>query len=328
MNKQEQAEAAAVLKALTKGWDLVDYAPEINFLIFANEDREELDFYPKKSLIRMMEHSGLIENLDTQRSSVREPYTHYEAHGSLWKEITEAGFIVFRYRITSKGQKFLHDAPRLIGRTVRPLRVASSPIEMRAKPLKVVIYDKQAIQKLVEDFESKAKMQIDSIFSSSLDTDLRDSFRPGVMCGRRLWQKLKSQAERNGLQPVSSLVGTTYSLGGGNRMSTVQVLEDVPLSSAGEMQLFVKTLREVFSIKGPLAIRRAEVSEASAYAFQEQTNNDDPPPPNLAGLTVNFVVEANQSKFMVLVESLPEGDINHFGPAVRWIELMDGERPR
>jgi hypothetical protein len=63
MKRTEQAEAAAVLKALTKGWDLVDSDPDLDFLIFVSEDLDELDFYPQKSFVQMMERSGLIENL-------------------------------------------------------------------------------------------------------------------------------------------------------------------------------------------------------------------------------------------------------------------------
>ncbi len=84
MNRKKRSDAATVLKALTKDWALVDYAPEIDFLVFVNEDREELTFYPKKSLIKMMELSGLLENLDEAGSSVRTTDTRYEAYGSGW----------------------------------------------------------------------------------------------------------------------------------------------------------------------------------------------------------------------------------------------------
>src|SRR6185503_10084678 len=86
MNKKEQADAAAVLKALVRDWSLVDETPEIDFLLLVNEDREELDFYPKKSLVRMMEQSGLIEDVNPE-SSVRQPSVYYEGDGSEWKEI-------------------------------------------------------------------------------------------------------------------------------------------------------------------------------------------------------------------------------------------------
>ena len=55
MNKKARAAVATVLKALTSGWDLVDYAPEIDFLVLFNENGDELDFYPKKSLLGIME---------------------------------------------------------------------------------------------------------------------------------------------------------------------------------------------------------------------------------------------------------------------------------
>jgi hypothetical protein len=144
MKRTERAEAAAVLKALTKGWDLVDSSPEVDFLIFVNEDRDELDFYPKKSFVQMMERSALIENLYKEGSSVRHPNTYYKSDGSVWKEITEAWSIVFQYRVTPKGRKFLGNAPKLIGKPIRSLRVATSPVEIPSKPLKLVTYDRQA----------------------------------------------------------------------------------------------------------------------------------------------------------------------------------------
>src|SRR5262245_43513519 len=144
MKKTELVEAAAVLKALAEDWDLVDNAPEIDFLIFVSEDREELDFYPKKSFVAMMERSGLIENPDNG-SSVHDTYTYYERDDSVWREVTESGPIVFQYKITPKGRKLLRDAPKLIGKPIRELRVATSPVETQSKPLKVVTYDRPAI---------------------------------------------------------------------------------------------------------------------------------------------------------------------------------------
>jgi hypothetical protein len=102
MKRTERAEAAAVLKALTKGWALVDSSPEVDFLIFVRENRDELDFYPKKSFVQMMERSTLIENLDKAGSSVRHPETYYESDASVWKEITEAGSIGIRNLVGAK----------------------------------------------------------------------------------------------------------------------------------------------------------------------------------------------------------------------------------
>jgi hypothetical protein len=100
-----------------------------------------------------MERSGLIENRDREGSSVRQPHTYYEGSPSVWKEVTVAGLIVFRYRVTPKGLKLLRDAPRLIGRPVRALRPATSPVDTQSEPLRVVTYDRPAIQKLVEAFD-------------------------------------------------------------------------------------------------------------------------------------------------------------------------------
>lgn len=51
--------------------------------------------------------------------------------------------------------------------------------------------------------------------------------------------------------------------------------------------------------------------------------NIDLPPPNFPGLKLTFIAEANNSTFLVLVESVPDDDFKHFGPAVSWVELMD-----
>src|SRR5262245_51614283 len=106
MQLSEVAKQAAVLKALAKGWDLVDNDPDIDFLVLVNEDREELDFYPQKSFIHLMERSGLIENLDNE---VPEPHTFFKRDPTKreWEGITVAGPIVLRYRVTPKGQRFL-----------------------------------------------------------------------------------------------------------------------------------------------------------------------------------------------------------------------------
>ena len=319
MNRKERSDAATVLKALTRNWALVDYAPEIDFLVFVNEDRDELTFYPKKSLIKMMEQSGLIENLDEAGSLARTTDTRYEAYGSGWKEITEPGAIVFQHRVTSKGQEFLRDAPRLIG-SVPKLRVASSPAEIPTKPLKVVIYDGSAIQKLVGDFEKEAKSQIGVIFALSTDREQSVSSKRALHCGPRLWQKLESQAKSNGLTPSGSLVVETHSFDAKTSMTTVEPSEEIPLAPT-EMPLFTKTLREVFGIDGLPIIRRAKINELSKHPYLPETANSDVPTPDLAGLVVQFIVEANHSRFVVFVESVPDTDFKHFGPAVTRIEL-------
>ena len=196
MKRTERAEAAAVLTALTKGWDLVDSSPEVDFLIFVSEDRDELDLYPKKSFIQMMERSALIENLDKEGSSVRQLYTRYEHDGSVWKEITEAEPIVFRYQATPKGLKFLRDAPQLIGKPIRRLRVANPPIENPSKPLKIVTYDRQAIQKLVDAFVQKARAQIEAVFA--VDNDPSAPSINGFVCGPKLWRSLEPRARTRG----------------------------------------------------------------------------------------------------------------------------------
>ena len=319
MKRAELAQAAAVLKALTEDWALVDKDPEIDFLVFVSENREELDFYPKKSFVGMMESAGLIENSDKQGSSVRQPYTYYEGGDSVWKEVTVAGSIVFDYRITQKGRKLLRDAPRLIGRPVRALRPATSPVETQSKPLRVVTYDRPAIQKLIDAFDQKAGALIEASFSPGNDLASSGS---RIVCGPRLWKMLEPHARRNGLQPSGSLHSVTYDLAGAGQKVSEKQLEDKLILPANEARLFWQTLRETFKIEGPLTIRRAVSAERSAYTYHEPVESNDFPTPDLLGLTVLFIVEVNTSKFMVLVKNVPDDSMAHFEPEMSWVETM------
>jgi hypothetical protein len=325
MGGLNKAEAAAVLKALTKGWALIDVSPDVDFLVCVNESREELDFYPRKELVREMERSGLIENPDKARPPVRQPVTHYEGNpsGGEWREITHAGPILFRYRITPKGRAFLRAAPKLLGKPVRPLKVAASPVDILRKPLKVVVYDRRALQKLVDAFAQKAEAQIEAAFSPERNAD-SSAFSSGVLlCGPKLWRRLESRARLNGLRP-GALLSLTGSLGDGKEEHSAAPSEDTPISTAGEVRLFWKTLRETIKLDESPLIRRAGASEASAYPHQDKIENDEFPSPDLSSLGMVFTVEANKSKFVVVVESEPQAGTKHFGPKISWIELMEG----
>jgi len=282
-----------------------------------------LDFYPKRSLVQKMESSGLIVNPDKVGSSVRQPFTYYEDGPSIWKEVTVAGSIVFQYRVTQEGRKLLREAPMLIGRPVRKLRSATSPIDVQSKPLRVVTYDRPAIEKLVDTFDHKATALIEAAFSPKNELDQAASASSFIVCGPRLWKTLEPRARRNGLQPSGSLRSHTYTFGGkgAKQKENTRTLED-QLIWPSETRLLWQTLREAFKLDGPLTIRRAAVPERSSYTYQEQIEDNDFPPPNLAGLTVLFVIEANESRFMVLVKNVPEGNMEHFQPEVRWVELM------
>ena len=324
MKRTELAQAAAVLKALTEGWALVDNDPGIDFLVFVSEDRDELDFYPKKSLVSMMESSGLIENSDKEGSSVRQPDTHYEGGPTLWKKVTVAGTIFFQYRVTQTGRDFLRDAPKLIGRPVRALRSATSPVDIQSTPLSVVTYDRPAIQKLVDGFDQKATALIKAAFSPRNDLDRAASSSHGIVCGPRLWNTLEPHARRNGLRPSGALLGVTHDLTekGAKQEKTPRKLEDQLILPSDEARLFWKTLSEEFKIDGPLRIKRAVSAERSAYTYYEEIEDDDFPPPNLAGLTVLFIVEVNKSRLMVLVKNEPKEDMEHFEPVLSWVEIM------
>ena len=324
MNRTELAEAAAVLKALTEGWALIDYAPNIDFLVFVSEDRNELDFYPKKSFVQTMERSGLIENRDKEGSSVRQPHTHYERGRSVWKEVTEPGLILFHYQVTPKGQELLRDAPTLIGGPVRALRPATSPIDTKSKPLRVVTYNRRQIQKLVNVFDQKAKTLIERAFSPKNDLDRAASASRSFVCGPRLWMTLEPHARRNGLQPKGSLLSVTYDLAGkgADQNNSARKLEDQLILPPDEARLFWKTLGDAFKIDGRLAIRRATRAERSAYTYHEEIEDDDFPPPDLGGLTILYIVEGSNSKFMVLVKNEPDDNMERFEPEVTWVEIM------
>ena len=315
ITKKDHADAALVLKALGRGWDLVDDSPDIDFLIFVSEDREELSFYPKKSLISKMEQAGLIENTNP-KGAIRKPSVHYESDGSGWKEITTAGVIVFQYGLTAKGQQFLRDAPKVIGKPVGPLRVAKSPADIPVKPIKVVTWDKEAIDKLVDAFETDAKSQITSLFSGS---DLNSAVYSRLVCGPKLWKRIKSRAEINGLRPRGSLVIVSSDMLS-NKTDT-RVSDEVPLSSASELTLFVKTLREVFEIRGAPSIRRAEPKEIPAVV-NERAPLSNEASPDLVGFAITFIAEANNSKFIVVAESIPDEKLTRWRPGLSWIELV------
>jgi hypothetical protein len=314
LTKTEIAEAAAVLKALTKNWALMDYGSKLDFLVLVNEDREELNFYPKKSFVTRMETLELIENVDKQGSSVREPYTHYESDGSVWKKVIEEGPILFEYRVTPKGLKLLRDAPKLTGRPIRALKPATSPLETESQPLSVVIYDRPAIQKLLDAFNDKAILLIKAAFGSNLDLD-----RSGLVCGSKLWKILGPAAKRNGLQTSLSLTLRTIRFpGNGSKQTETETkLEDQPIS---DEKILWQTLRQEFKIDGPVKIRRATRAEWSAYPYPEELSNDDFPTPQ--GLSVSFVVERNTLRFLVLVKNEPDNDIEHIEPELKWIEIM------
>jgi hypothetical protein len=142
------------------------------------------------------------------------------------------------------------------------------------------------------------------------------------MCGPILWRKLEPQARLDGLRPTHAILSLTYGLLGEKEKTSAKPLDDLPLSTPDEVQQFWKTLRETFKLDMPPLIRRAEETEASAYPYQDQIEFDDFPSPDLSSLALIFIVEANKSKFMILVKSEPAADMKHFGPEISWVEFM------
>lgn len=146
MKNSKQVDIALVLKALSQDYALVDESSDVDFLICVNENREELDFYPKKKLVQEMEQSELIENRDKQGSAKRENFIYFEGNPikKEWKEITEAGSIVYSYEITQKGLDFLRKVTS--SKPLPSLSIAKSEVYIKPKILKVVIYNQETIR--------------------------------------------------------------------------------------------------------------------------------------------------------------------------------------
>ena len=127
--------------------------------------------------------------------------------------------------------------------------------------------------------------------------------------------------EINGLRPRGSLISVTSGMLS-NRTKT-KVLEDVPISSSSEFTLFVKTLRDVFQITRAPSIRRAEPNEIPTFVNDRAPMGSDPTSPELVGFAITFIAEANNSKFLVLAESIPDEKLARWRPGLSWIELVD-----
>jgi hypothetical protein len=322
LKKTELADAAVVLKALTQDWNLVDYNPDHEFLVFVNESREQMDFYPKKSFVLLLEKEGLIRDVDQQSSSERIPDIHYQTDGNVWKEITTAGIIVFRHQVTPKGQKLLRDAPRWIGRQIRPLRAATNEVDITGKVMSLVTYDRAAIKKLVDAFDQKAT---DLIRAALFD-------EPGspnlIVCGPKLWKTLEPRAKSLGLQPKGSLIREELVFNSSAPKQTT--LPHQPITGANEARLFWKSLREQFNLNEPLTVRHATSAERSAdtYSYKFDANfqipgrDNDFPPPDLTGYEILFVAEMNESRFVVLVANELDETMKHSAPELKWIEII------
>jgi hypothetical protein len=144
----------------------------------------------------------------------------------------------------------------------------------------------------------------------------------GLLCGPKLWRRLEPQAKLNGLRP-NALLSLTYSSSAGKEEKSATLLEGMPISTSEEVRLFWKTLHETIKFDESPLIRRAEASEASSYPYKDEIETDEFPSPDLSSMGVVFMVEANKSKFIVVVKSRPQADMKHFGPEISWIELME-----
>jgi hypothetical protein len=270
-----------------------------------------------------MERAGQLENLDPNGSSVRQPLTYYETDPANdgWNQITEAGSIVFKFKITAQGLKFLREAPKLLGAPITRLKTANPPVEINPKILKIVTYDKQAIQKLSEEFARTARAEIEEAFSATGGTNAKSLTSGSFLCGPKLWSLLKPQATRNGLFPGARIISSHMNLMTGETVT--RELPEMGISGTDELRLFWQTMRAVFPLGETQTIRQGQAEEALDYPLNSRDNAF---PTQLSeGKVMVFVVETEKARFVVVVrgEGGPTFDPVHAVPRLSWIELLD-----
>jgi len=318
IKRSDQMTVVKILKALSEDWDLVDYGDDLNFLVLVSEGREELDFYPKKELVKQMEQAGLIENLDPKGSAVREPETHWESDPTTegWKEVTEEGIIVFSYRVTTQGTSFLRDAAERAQGSLPPLRITNQPVETQQRVLKVVTYDKQAIEKLIKAFDQQARTLVEEAFSNT-DLDQQSLANASPFWGPKLVQSV-------GLQPVDGVVARGRLVRHTTNMTGETVTRELPeISLSGqELRLFLKALVDKFPLTNRV-IRKADPAEAATYPFNASHTNDTSP--LLLDRVVILVVETEKARLVVAVKNAPEPAMNPLQSLAKleWIELLE-----
>lgn len=107
----ERSQIVAVLKALDEGWALVDDAESLDYMVFRNEDRDELEnLQPTKALVSLMENEGLIEDRD--KPVERDFSSKFEWDRATGRRIETRipNPIVYAYMLTSKGRELLSGA--------------------------------------------------------------------------------------------------------------------------------------------------------------------------------------------------------------------------
>lgn len=321
----KKKDEAVVLMALEKDWALVDFSPEVDFLFFVNEDRDELNFYPKKSLIEELENKALISNTDKASSDIRIPVIHYEQNFSKGeiKEITEAGSIVYLYQLTEKGKKYLQGILKTGRNLIPKLKIATSSREIPTKVIKVVTYDKQGLQKMNDEFTNKAQSQIEAAFPAK---DSSISLAPttgSFMIGGKLWERMSADTERNGLTP-GRIVRYSSSVRNGVERTESSHINDVVISSEREIHLFWKIFREKFLLDDQIVIKKIDATEAKLYWREIEKRMM----PQLVTENLSFIVELSSVNFIVQIESKRGQDLIHLVPEIRGIELIESKEKR
>ena len=316
IQRSDQVTTAKILKALNEDWALVDYADNIDFLVLVSEDREELDFYPKKKLVKQLERSGLIVNLDPKSSAARQPETYWEGDSSSeeWKEITEAGIIVCQYKVTAAGSAFLKDVARRTAGGIPPLRITNQEVEIKPKVLKVVTYNKQAIEKLTEAFVQQARTVVEKAFSPE-DPDLKSLAAASPLWGPKLVNSV-GLPKTNGVVARMVLREEKTTMIGGGRAETVSRERPEVGLSGQELQLFLKATAAKFPLTDRV-IRKANAAEATTYPLDHGTL------PMLMDRVELFVVETAKAHFVVAVKNTYDSATNRLqaNPKLQWIEF-------
>lgn len=324
MKNSKQVDIALVLKALSQDYALVDESSDVDFLVFVNESREELDFYPKKKLVQEMEQSELIENSDKQGSAKRENHVYFEGNPIKreWKEITEEGSIVYLYRITQKGLNLLSKITKESAKPLPSLSISKSEVYVKPKILKVVTYDQATVQKSIDIFDEKAIKQIEEAFSGTKEPDPNIySFR-FLQCGATLWQKIKPKIPQSSNELELRVESGTYS--GNGEIKRTEFPNQI--ISSVEIYQFWKTISETFIQGKPLSIQQTDSSILPKHLNRMGIADNGFSPPDLSNFVRVFFVESNNYKFVVATKNELQINKPAIEPKIVWIDIIVGAK--
>ena len=325
MTKEEVLQMATLMMAIRKDWSMIDENPDADFLIFVNEDQDTLEFFPKKTLPKRMEGLGLLVNKDGAKVPIREPYTHYEMepNSDAIKAITTPGGIFYNYGITAKGKEFLANAPKTLGHPLPPLKIATSKSasdHSKTKPIKVVTYDREALQKIRDDFAPIALNQVEILFAPANSDKSETELPDGFSCGPNLWAKLETEAIRNGVRPGALKTVYSYWRDTGDSGSVNFDRPGKGISSRAQVSLFRKTLFQVFPATVTPSIRKLSESESARYQdVQDMAFGMSP----FLIRPAAFFVEYDHLRFLVKVRNETTADFLKISPKISLVDLIE-----